>query len=373
LTDASTSTTNLTDTVTFTATGASGQVSGNNVVTVTYGTYTPATITVTGGNTTASVANATITTNPIYAGDGAENGAINFTATVKDANGALLSGVPVTFSVSGTGAAVLSTTKTVYTGTAGTAVGSVYAWLAGTYTVTATAGAKSTTGTATFATTTASYARTVAASVNGSVVTATVTDRFGNPVKGATVYAITSGGANIGGLFNTNTTTDANGQAGFVVDGTGSVKVTTLNPALATGTNPSDQTCALAGNLTCASGATAAVAFTATTAGTDTVAEAGVGATYAPAGVNSVTVDVAPTSSSDAVDAANEATDAANAATDAANAAAEAADAATAAAQDAQAAVADLAAQVATLIAGIKAQITSLTNLVIKIQKKVKA
>jgi len=74
-----------------------------------------------------------------------------------------------------------------------------------------------------------------------------------------------------------------------------------------------------------------------------------------------------------AVDAANEATDAANAATDAANAAAEAADAATAAAQDAQAAVAALATQVASLIAGIKAQITALTNLVIKIQTKVKA
>jgi len=74
-----------------------------------------------------------------------------------------------------------------------------------------------------------------------------------------------------------------------------------------------------------------------------------------------------------AVDAANEATDAANAATDAANAAAEAADAATAAAQDAQAAVAALASQVADLISGIKAQITALTNLVIKIQKKVKA
>jgi len=77
--------------------------------------------------------------------------------------------------------------------------------------------------------------------------------------------------------------------------------------------------------------------------------------------------------SSAATDAANEATDAANAATDAANAAAEAADAATAAAQDAQAAVAELATKVASLIAGIKAQITSLTNLVIKIQKKVKA
>jgi len=74
-----------------------------------------------------------------------------------------------------------------------------------------------------------------------------------------------------------------------------------------------------------------------------------------------------------AADAAAEATDAANAATDAANAAAEAADAATAAAQDAADAVAALSAQVASLISGLKAQLTALTNLVIKIQKKVKA
>ena len=74
-----------------------------------------------------------------------------------------------------------------------------------------------------------------------------------------------------------------------------------------------------------------------------------------------------------AADAAAEATDAANAATDAANAAAEAADAATAAAQDAADAVAALSAQVATLISGLKSQLTALTNLVIKIQKKVKA
>ena len=74
-----------------------------------------------------------------------------------------------------------------------------------------------------------------------------------------------------------------------------------------------------------------------------------------------------------ATDAAAEATDAANAATDAANAAAEAADAATAAAQDAADAVAALSAQVATLIGALKAQLTALTNLVIKIQKKVKA
>jgi trimeric autotransporter adhesin len=74
-----------------------------------------------------------------------------------------------------------------------------------------------------------------------------------------------------------------------------------------------------------------------------------------------------------AVDAAAEAIDAANAATDAANAAAEAADAATAAAQDAADAVAALSVSVAAMIDALKKQITSLTNLVIKIQKKVKA
>jgi hypothetical protein len=74
-----------------------------------------------------------------------------------------------------------------------------------------------------------------------------------------------------------------------------------------------------------------------------------------------------------AADVAAEALDAANAATDAANAAAEAADAATAAAQDAADAVAALATQVATYISNLRKQITALTNLVVKIQKKVRA
>jgi hypothetical protein len=81
-----------------------------------------------------------------------------------------------------------------------------------------------------------------------------------------------------------------------------------------------------------------------------------------------------------AADAAAEAIDAANAATDAANAAAEAADAATAAAQDAADAVAALAVQVTEQVAELKAQndalrkqLIALTNLIIKIQKKVKA
>jgi hypothetical protein len=74
-----------------------------------------------------------------------------------------------------------------------------------------------------------------------------------------------------------------------------------------------------------------------------------------------------------AQDAAAEATDAATAATDAANAAAEAADASTAAAQDAADAVAALSVQVTEVVASLKKQITALTNLVIRIQKKVKA
>jgi hypothetical protein len=86
-----------------------------------------------------------------------------------------------------------------------------------------------------------------------------------------------------------------------------------------------------------------------------------------------ITAVVSSTSGSAAIEAANAAQASADAATDAANAAAESADAATAAAQDAAQAVADLATQVADLIASLKAQLTALTALVVKIQKKVKA
>jgi len=84
--------------------------------------------------------------------------------------------------------------------------------------------------------------------------------------------------------------------------------------------------------------------------------------TKATVSVTATVVNAALDQAQAATDAAAEATDAANAATDAANAAAEAADAATAAAQDA-----------ADAVAALRKQITSLTNLVIKIQKKVKA
>jgi hypothetical protein len=362
-------TTGTTDTITFD--GAT-----DVTATVTYGLATVSTATVTGGNTTAGVTAATNTTYDITAGDGAEGGVQTFTVTVKDANAALLSGLPVVWTVSGTTAAITSNSATGYTSSVGTDSASVYAWKAGTYTVTATVGGKTATGTITFGQTGAGEERSISAKATGPVVTATVVDRFGNPVPGVTVYATKTGDGYFGsGSTKTSGTTDTEGTVDFVVAGASAVvKVSTLSYSATAGTCPSGQTGALKGNADCTADPADATAFTASTAGTTVKAEAGVGASFDAAGVSSATAEVViADNASTAADAAAEATDAANAATDAANAAAEAADAATAAAQDAADAVAALSAQVATLISGLKSQLTALTNLVIKIQKKVKA
>jgi hypothetical protein len=326
------------------------------------------TVTVTGPNTDEVVA----TAQDIAAGDGAQSGAISSVyATVANSGGSVLAGVPVTFTVSGTGAAIRSDYVTVYTNSLGVATTRVYAWLTGTYTVTATAAGKTGTTTVLFEQVSGqAEARTIAATATGNVVTATVKDRFGNPIKGVYVYATRTGtGYFANGAGSTSAQTDKNGVVEFVLNGSANV---TLQLGDSSGASAVwGQSDAIKGNL---DGALATGVLTAYVAGTSVTAEKGVGASYGAAGVNSVTVEVADSSTTgDAIDAANEATDAANAATDAANAAAEAADAATAAAQDAQAAVAALATSVASLIAGIKAQITTLTNLVIKIQKKVRA
>jgi hypothetical protein len=368
-------TTGTKDTLTFT----SGSLTAVTA-TVTYGTVTVAKVSFTGGSTTASVANATPTTNSISAGDTPEGSAVAASVTLTDAAGNLLAGVPVVFTVSdATKASIVSTAVTVYSGSNGKAASSVFAWIAGTYTVTATAGGVTGTGSYTFANSTAADARVLSATAVDGILTAKVVDRFGNPVSGVTVYASrTSGTGYFGtGVSKTSTTTGVDGTAEFTLVGTADVKVSTLSYDAVTGTNAAGQTCALAGNLTCAVGTTAATAFTATTAGTTTVPAANYGSSFAPAGVSAVTVAVNNNAAADsaqaAADAAAEATDAANAATDAANAAAEAADAATAAAQDAADAVAALSTQVSEMIDALKKQITALTNLVIKIQKKVKA
>ena len=189
-----------------------------------------------------------------------------------------------------------------------------------------------------------------------NLYTGTVTDRHGNVVSGVSVTVNAAGASSLGGGSTSATyVTLADGK--FTFTGTSFVSAGGAGTFTATATTAGDYSSSagyvgttevdstlLAGNKT----ATTSVTWSAG---------------------NSAAADNAQA----ATDAAAEATDAANAATDAANAAAEAADAATAAAQDAADAVAALSTQVSEMVNALKKQITALTNLVIKIQKKVKA
>jgi len=378
-TDAGTAATVLVqDTVTFT----SGSVTSvTDALVINYGTTTVGTITCTSGaeeDTATSV-----TYRDISSGDGAEEGAASLcTVTVKDANGAIMVGVPVTVTTASAGAAVLSTSATLYTGTAGTVAPSVYAWTSGAKTFTVTAGTVTSTETVNYRQATAAEVRSISVVADGNRHLVTAKDRFGNVVPGVRIYGTRTGNGLFGGGAPTaNAITAApvvvdstTGVAEFIFNAGSADSVVKYQVASAADTPSATYgyTDALAGNV---DGGTDPDALTATVAGTALVAEEGVGASFSAAGVNSVTAAVAAGTDTGqtATDAAAEATDAANAATDAANAAAEAADAATAAAQDAADAVAALSAQVASLISGLKSQLTALTNLVIKIQKKVKA
>ena len=361
LTDANTNTATQ-DVITFT--------SGSAVTsTVSYGTNAVATVTLTSdGEDDVIPGTTTIDINAGYAG--AMGTATTPSAVVKNAAGALLAGVPVTFTVTGlVGAEVKSTRVTVYTDTAGTAGTSISSYAAGKATVTATAGAISATDSLYFKQATVTEARTITAVASGNSVIATVKDRYGNTISGVTVNATRTGAGSFNGVSTASGTTGTDGTIEFIVSG-GDATVKVAFSAVDYG-----QSAAAAGYDIDATNGTAVTAYV---AGTTTTAQKGLGSTLAPVGINSATAsvtvaNVAADNAQAATDAAAEATDAANAATDAANAAAEAADAATAAAQDAADAVAALSAQVATLISGLKAQLTALTNLVIKIQKKVKA
>jgi hypothetical protein len=339
------------DSVTETATG-----------TVTYGTVTVSTVTVSGGSKAETVAGSTLTA--ISAADnGPETSAKAVSAVIKDAAGNLLAGVPVTFAVDKGLVKKTSAVDyaTVYTNSAGKATTYVFDWIPGKQTVTATAGGVSSTDYFTWAATDATSARTVAVSATGDIVTVKVTDRFGNGVKGATVNLSRTGTGLFGnGASTQDVVTDKDGTSDVRFAGTGTV----VAELAATYVQAYD----VAGEI-------AEEAVTAAVAGTTK----GTGASLAPAGVAKASIAIeagansTEAAASAAADAAAEATDAANAATDAANAAAEAADAATAAAQDAADAVAALSTQVATYISNLRKQITALTNLVIKIQKKVNA
>jgi hypothetical protein len=259
------------------------------------------------------------------------------------------SGVPTVVTVTGAkligSDGKLGTTVTVYANDDVYVLGTT----TGVATVTATNGTIVSTATINFVNA-ATDARVLKLTEAAGLVTASVTDAFGNAVKGVDVDVVGTGGAWLGnGATSAAFKTATDGTVTFSVTGAGTV------------TASLSSTYTKASFLAGAGNATGSVVTTGAPAGVRSASVATTG--------NNVTADSAQA----AADAAAEATDAANAATDAANAAAEAADAATAAAQDSADAVAALSTQVSEMISALKKQITALTNLVIKIQKKVKA
>ena len=360
------------DTIGWTAVDGTS-LTGTASATITYAAAAPAPTTLTGyysaDPTTADASTVTaVPAGGIYVDGSSTKFPIQKARNTAIANAAAASvdQLKVRISTGVTGAKVVATanggayvlvsgfqakTQTLYSGTTGYTAGFVLGSnTTGANTVTFTSGTVTTT-VSFWVGNTANDARFVTltqAAAAGPVV-ATVTDRYGNGVASAQVQISTSAGTLGNGQMTTVYNTDLSGKISVLPTGADSAVITAI------ATNTSAQHADLAGY-------------------------AGTAAVNADlkAGNSTATLSVTPVASASdvaqaATDAAAEATDAANAATDAANAAAEAADAATAAAQDAADAVAALSAQVATLISGLKAQLTALTNLVIKIQKKVKA
>ena len=381
-----------TDTVTFTVTDGDGDTATASY-TITYSATGPVvgsvTMTETSGNGSGDNdvdADRIATVDPIVSlGSAASTSYVTVTAQLKGTTGApLSSGVVVTFSGSaddlfGTTAVVANMKKTldVTTSSAGQATVYVYRTKTGSTTVTATAaGVSGTTAALTWETDDA-YARSIsvtsdpakAVSTGVIKVAGTVFDRYGNPVPGVDVTFSETGVGRLYGTQDSLETTNANGQVFF--DVTSLLEEVGTNPVTLTisetATLVSDPAGRVGGSIV--AGVLAGVPSAATTVEfTKNTSTSTADALLALATAMGTRDQASAT-----IDAAAEATDAANAATDAANAAAEAADAATAAAQDASDAVAALSAQVSEAIAGLKKQLVSLTNLVIKIQKKVKA
>ena len=300
----------------------------------------------------------------IHSGSGAAATAGVISATVKDAAGNVVPGVTV-YAISASSNVMASSSAT--TGSTGVALISFTGLVAGTSAITVQNVATGSTATYSAAALTVRAGDNVGTSVvisldkatyaqgEAAVVTVTVKDAAGSLVANGTntpfATAVICSRACTGTLPGTSHVTSGS-HAGAI---TYAINVPSTSGAFTVS-------------------ATAGSGFTGTFSASATVSPSA--AETAAAAAIAAAADIA----SAAVDAAAEATDAANAATDAANAAAEAADAATAAAQDAADAVASLATAVTELMADLKAQIaaqkaaiTALTNLVIKIQKKIKA
>jgi hypothetical protein len=329
----------LTKSFVLMTTGPSGVVT----LTISSGTTAIATVSMTVYGDPATIT-PTVVNNPIVA-NATNTGTI--TAVVKDASGQLVKGATI-YAVSDTvGTISNSYTSCGTTSATGAVTCNLTAVAAGTANITLTSKSS--------ATATGVSSAPVAVRVSDGVATkvdyAFEKDTYA-PGETAKIIATVSNAAGVLPAGTYTVLSSAGVTANFAVSGLPAATVLAVgNTGAATYT------------VTIPTGVTGDLQLVGTASATT------ITATFGKTSVVNAALDAATA----ATDAAAEATDAANAATDAANAAAEAADAATAAAQDAADAVAALSAQVATLISGLKAQLTALTNLVIKIQKKVKA
>jgi hypothetical protein len=384
-TDAGTTATATSDTVTFNATNAAGAATAKSY-TVTYITAAIAvsTITLTNSQTARTVDNAQSDADFGYPAAGAVT---TIKATLRKADGTVVgSGVLVTFAGASADDLFYDDVNTDVTDANGEASVDVYRNKVGTSTFTASAnGVTSAASTQTkWSNTNGTDARYVTvtsdpakAPSEGIIrVTATVTDRWGNPVNSVDL-AISENGA--GRLYSGVAATGATDATGtFSWDMTSLVDETGTNTVTVTVTEAGTQVEDLANKV---AGAT----VTGVTAGVKSASTAIEFTKNTSVSTADALLELAKAIGTGkeveaAADAAAEAIDAANAATDAANLAAEAADAATVAAEEARdaadaatAAVEELSTQVATLMAALKAQLTTLANTVAKIAKKVKA
>jgi len=331
----------LTKSFVLMTTGPSGVVT----VTISSGTTVIATVSMTVYGDPASIT-PTVVNNPIVASTTANTGTI--TAIVKDSAGQLVKGATVyavsdtvgVISNSYTTCGTTSATGAVSCNLTGVAAGTANITLTTNSSATATGGASST---------------PVAVRVSDGVATKVAYTFDKDTYAPGETAKITATVSNAAGVLPAGTYTvlsSAGVTANYTVAGLPAATVLAVgNTGAATYT------------VTIPTGVTGDLQLAGTASATT------ITATFGKAAIVNAAAEVAQA----AVDAAAEAIDAANAATDAANAAAEAADAATAAAQDAADAVAALSVSVAAMIDSLKKQITALTNLVIKIQKKVKA
>jgi hypothetical protein len=317
---------------------------GKITVTITSGTTTIATVSATAfGN--AKTITPTVVNNPIVA---AATNTGTITALVKDESGTLVRGATV-YAVSDTVAAISNSYTSCGTTTeTGLVTCNLVGVAAGTANITLTTNSSATA-------TTGVSSTPVAVRVSDGVATKVAYTFDKDTYAPGETAKITATVSNAAGVLPAGTYTvlsSAGVTANFTVAGLPAATVlAVLNTGAATYT------------VTIPTGITGDLQLVGTASATT------ITATFGKATVVNAALDAATA----ATDAAAEAIDAANAATDAANAAAEAADAATAAAQDAADAVAALSVSVAAMIDALKKQITALTNLVIKIQKKVKA